>query len=174
MKRTCQSPDRNILHVYFTRAQLYPGVANLQIKDQLCGQQSLRKKHRRRPKKNPSRSIRLDHIFNGSPAYRTACIDLSLQFQTAVVAQTHVSAGVDNSVHLLVKANGAFSIFTSRGQLRSRETGRVRWAQGGTGSSDCMRNRWRKRERESGSQSHVFKLFQKKFTIQITYVIDQT
>lgn len=77
---------------------------------------------------DPSWSIRLDHIFNGSPAYRTACIDLSLQFQTAVVAQTHVSAGVDNSVHLLVKANGAFSIFTSRGQLRSRETGRVRWA----------------------------------------------
>lgn len=64
-----------------------------------------------------SRPIGFDHVFDRPPAYGTAGVDLSLQLQPTVVAQTHVSTGVDDSVHLLVEANSAFSVFATRGQL---------------------------------------------------------
>lgn len=44
-------------------------------------------------------------------------MDLSLQLKPTVIAQAHVSTGVDHRVHVLVKANGAFSVFSSRGQF---------------------------------------------------------
>lgn len=65
----------------------------------------------------PSRPISFDNIFNGPPAYWTAGVDLPLQLQAAAVAQAHVSTCVDDCVHVLVEANGAFSIFSNRGQL---------------------------------------------------------
>lgn len=65
----------------------------------------------------PSRPIRFDNVFDGPPAYRAARVYQSLQLVPTVVAQAHVSAGVDDRVHFLVEANGAFSIFSSRGQL---------------------------------------------------------
>lgn len=65
----------------------------------------------------PSWPICFDHIFDRPPAYRAARVDLSLQLQPAVVAQTHVSAGVDHCVHVLVEADGALPVFSSRGQF---------------------------------------------------------
>lgn len=65
----------------------------------------------------PSWPVGFDDIFDRPPAYGATCIDLSLQLQPAVVAQTHVPTGVDDRVHLLIEANGAFSIFPSRGQF---------------------------------------------------------
>lgn len=75
-----------------------------------------------------------DDIFDGPPADGAARIDLSLELEPAVVAQTHVAAGVDDGVHLLVEANGAFSVLASRGQLRARGGwggGRTEWGAGG-------------------------------------------
>lgn len=83
----------------------------------------------------PSRPICLDNVFDRPPAYGAAGVDLLLQLQAAVVAQTHVSAGVNDCVHLLVEADGAFSIFASGGQLRDRQGGRDGRTERGAGSS---------------------------------------
>lgn len=88
-----------------------------------------------------SRPIRFDHIFDRPPAYWAARINLSLQLQPTVVAQTHVSAGVDDCVHLPVEADGAFSIFSSRGQFWGREGGRDRGTERGAGSSHWMKRK---------------------------------
>lgn len=82
-----------------------------------------------------SRPICFDNVFNGPPAYGAAGVDLSLQLQPAVVAQTHVAAGVDDRVHVLIEADGAFTVFASRGQLWSEDGGRDRRAERGAGSS---------------------------------------
>lgn len=89
----------------------------------------------RRAEEGRSRPICFDNVFNGPPAYGAAGVDLSLQLQPAVVAQTHVAAGVDDRVHLLVEADGAFTVFASRGQLRSEDGRRDRGAERGAGSS---------------------------------------
>lgn len=52
-----------------------------------------------------------------------------------------MSACVDDGVHLLVEANGAFSIFPSRGQLRGSQGGRSGGAERRAGSSH-----WKERE----------------------------
>lgn len=102
----------------------------------------------------PSRPICFDYIFDGPPAYRTARVDLSLQLEAAVVAQTHVSTGVDDGVHLLVEANGAFSVFSSRGQLRGGESGRDGRTEGGAGSRHWRREK-RTREASGDGCSHT-------------------
>lgn len=84
----------------------------------------------------PSRPVRLDDVLDGPPADGTARVDLPLELQPAVVAQAHVAAGVDDRVHLLVEADGAFSVFASRGQLRSGDRRRDRRAERGAGSGD--------------------------------------
>lgn len=55
-----------------------------------------------------------------------------------------MAAGVDDRVHLLVEANGAFSVFASRGQLQSGDRGRDWRAERGAGSSDCGARRKKK------------------------------
>lgn len=65
-----------------------------------------------------------DDVFYGPSADRTARIDLSLEFEAAVVAEAHVSTGVDDRVHILVKAYGALPVFTTKGQLRDGQSGR--------------------------------------------------
>lgn len=85
--------------------------------------------------------ICFDHIFNGPPAYWTACVDLSLQLQPAVIAQTHVSTGVDDRVHLLVKANGALPVLSRRGQFWGSKSGRHRRTERGAGRRHWMRER---------------------------------
>lgn len=82
-----------------------------------------------------------DDIFDGPPADRAAGVDLPLQLEPAVVAQTHVPAGVDDGVHLLVEANSAFTVLASRGQLRAGDAGGDGWTEGGAGSRDCKRRR---------------------------------
>lgn len=89
-----------------------------------------------------------DDIFDGPPADGAARIDLSLQLEPAVVAQTHVAAGVDDGVHLLVEANGAFSVLASRGQLRARDAWGDGRTEGGAGSRHCKI----KEEKEDNSE----------------------
>lgn len=83
------------------------------------------------------RPVCLDDVFDGPPADRAARIDLSLQLEPAVVAQTHVAAGVDDGVHLLVEANGAFSVLSSREQLRAGDGWGDGRTEGGAGSRHC-------------------------------------
>lgn len=78
-----------------------------------------------------------DDIFDGPPADGAARTDLSLQLEPAVVAQTHVAAGVDDGVHLTVEANGAFSVLASRGQLRAGDGWGDGRTEGGAGSRHC-------------------------------------
>lgn len=47
-----------------------------------------------------------------------------------------MAASVDDRVHLLVEANGAFSVFASRGQLQSGDRRRDWRAERGAGSGD--------------------------------------
>lgn len=52
-------------------------------------------------------AVRLDDVFDLSPADGTAGVGHLLEFEAAGVAQTHVSAGVDNRVHCVLVADGA-------------------------------------------------------------------
>lgn len=113
-------------------------------------QQSLRRSNRWYPTAEvtspvwtfePSRPICFDNIFDRPPAYRTAGINLSFQLEPAVVAQAHMSAGVDNCVDLLVKANGAFSVFSCRGQFWGSESRR-----GGRTERRAGSSHWRKKQ----------------------------
>lgn len=90
------------------------------------------------------RPVCFDDIFDGPAADRAARIDLSLQLEPAVVAQTHVPAGVDDGVHLLVEANGAFSVLASRGQLRAGDSGGDGRTEGGAGSRHCKEKKIRR------------------------------
>lgn len=93
------------------------------------------------PSYGPSRALRavyLNNIFDDPSADWAAGIELLLQLKTAGVAEAHVSAGVDHRVHLVVKANGAFSVLAAC-WLRRGENGRDRGAQGGARSSHCER-----------------------------------
>lgn len=47
-----------------------------------------------------------------------------------------MAASVDDCVHLLVEANGAFSVFACRGRLQSGDRRRDWRAERGTGGSD--------------------------------------
>ena len=53
------------------------------------------------------------------------------------MAQTHVSAGVDDGVHVLVEAHRALPALPRRRQLWSGEARRHRGAEGGAGGRDC-------------------------------------
>lgn len=52
-------------------------------------------------------AVGLDNIFDLSSADGTACVGHPLEFEAARVAQTHVSAGVDDCVHRILVADGA-------------------------------------------------------------------
>lgn len=86
---------------------------------------------------SPSWSVGFYDVFYGSPTDRTARVDLSLEPQSAVVTQTHVSTRVDDGVHLLIEAHGALADLAAqrrvwRGQSRwdrrtERRTGSCHW-----------------------------------------------
>lgn len=87
----------------------------------------------------PSGAVRLDDVLDGPSADGAAGIDLPLQLQAALVTQAHVAAGVDNCVHLLVKAHSALATLAAsatRGSLWGQEGWRDRGAQGGARSCD--------------------------------------
>jgi len=52
--------------------------------------------------------VGLDDIFDCPPADGAACVGHLLEFEATGVAETHVSAGVEYGVHLVLVANGAF------------------------------------------------------------------
>lgn len=52
-------------------------------------------------------SVRLDNVFDLSAADWTARVGHFLELDAAGVAETHVPAGVDHSVHHVLVANGA-------------------------------------------------------------------
>lgn len=58
--------------------------------------------------------VDLDDILDGPPADGAAGPRLPLEPQAAAVAQAHVSACVDDSVHLAVKAHRALAILAAR------------------------------------------------------------
>lgn len=58
--------------------------------------------------------VDLDDILDGPPADGAAGPCLPLEPQAAAVAQAHVSARVDDSVHLAVKAHCALTILAAR------------------------------------------------------------
>lgn len=51
--------------------------------------------------------VGLDNVFDLPPADGTAGVGHLLEFEAAGVAQTHVSAGVDDRVHRVLVTNGA-------------------------------------------------------------------
>lgn len=83
--------------------------------------------------------IRLDDIFDGPAADGAAGVDLSLELQPTLVAQTHVSAGVDDRVHLLVEAHRALPALPRQRQLWSGEGRRHGGTQRGAGGRDQRR-----------------------------------
>lgn len=99
------------------------GCGRSLVEVKIHAQPSLRRWSRQRPgisaptRVGGSRPICFDDVFDGPAADRAAGVDLSLELQPAVVAQAHVPAGVNDCVHLLVEANGAFSVFPRRGQF---------------------------------------------------------
>lgn len=52
--------------------------------------------------------VGLDDVFDCPPADGTARIGHLLEFETTGVAKTHVSTGVEDCVHYILVANGAF------------------------------------------------------------------
>lgn len=83
-------------------------------------------------------AIGLDDVFDLSPADGTAGIGHLLQLDAAGVAQTHMSAGVDDRVHRVLVADGAL-IGTRLPAWRER--GRLGEADRRTGGRSCSVNR---------------------------------
>lgn len=57
-------------------------------------------------------------------------------------------AGVDDGVHLLVEADGAFSVLACRGQIRAGDGRGDGWTEGRAGSRDCKE---KKEDKEDNS-----------------------
>lgn len=84
------------------------------------------------------RPIDLDNILDGPPADGTAGPCLPSEPQAAAVAQAHVSARVDDCVHLAVEAHCALSI-PAACRLRCREGWGHRGTQWGAGGCHCRK-----------------------------------
>ena len=82
------------------------------------------------------RPVGLNDVLDGPPADGAAGPGLPLEPQATAVAQTHVSACVDDRVHLAVEAHGALAALAAH-QLRRGGHGRHWWAQRGAGCRHC-------------------------------------
>lgn len=63
----------------------------------------------------PLWSVGFYDVLYGSPTDRTARIDLSLEPQSTVITQTHMSTRIDDSVHLLIEAHCALTALAAQG-----------------------------------------------------------
>ena len=77
-----------------------------------------------------SAAVRFDDIFDGPSANGAASVGHLLELQPARIAETHVSAGVNDRVYHVLVADGAF---ISPGPRDGRGDGRLRQADGRVG-----------------------------------------
>lgn len=82
----------------------------------------------------PSWSVGFYDVLYGSPTDRTARIDLSLEPQSTVITQTHVSTRIDDGVHLLIEAHCALTALAAQGCVRCRKSRWDRWTERRAGS----------------------------------------
>lgn len=65
----------------------------------------------------PSWSVGFYDVLYGSPTDRATRIDLSLEPQSTVITQTHVSTCIDDGVDLLIEAHCALTALAAQGRI---------------------------------------------------------
>lgn len=83
--------------------------------------------------------VDLDDVLDGPPADGAAGPCLPSEPQAAAVAEAHVSARIDDRVHLAVEAHGTLPVPAACCRFRCREGWRHRGAQRGAGGCHCQK-----------------------------------